>query len=334
MDNASPHNAIPREEYLLEDGPEPSRLELTFGMVKPHAVAEGKAAAIKDWLEERGFEIVYQRRQALLSERLARAHYREHASKPFFPDLIAKTANSPVDLLLIAREDAVNELVSVVGATDPKKAGEGTLRHRFGTGFKQNAFHRADSHESAYREIFLYFTDPEIRKAWPPAYAARGIDPIDVAEGNLPIAQRDLLEPALLVVKPRAYDRREEIEERLRCAGLRIAAKREHTIPLDLARAQYRDLTRGRRDTEAAALAGDAAAYVVLAQDAPARLSALAGHDDPARAEPGTLRADFGNPRYRFENGVYVSADVRRDISLHFPGRLPWQIADRLPRAR
>lgn len=95
-----------------------------------------------------------------VDEELARRHYEEHLDKPFFGDLLAFITSGPIVAMAVQGEEAVSVVRTLMGATDPKKAGPGTLRGDFGLEVTENIVHGSDAVQSARRELGLYF--PEI----------------------------------------------------------------------------------------------------------------------------------------------------------------------------
>lgn len=133
----------------------------TFCMVKPNAVAAGNTGKILDMIIGAGFRVIAMK-LAFLSRNQAEKFYSVHTGKPFFAELVEFMTSGPVVLLMLEREDAVAELRRFVGATDPAKAGEGTIRRMFGEGLTKNAIHAADSDDNAVIEAAHFFAEDEI----------------------------------------------------------------------------------------------------------------------------------------------------------------------------
>jgi nucleoside-diphosphate kinase len=127
----------------------------TFSMIKPDAVAAGYTGAILAHLEGAGFKIL-SLRMVNISARVASTFYQEHHDKPFFNDLIRFMTQGPVVVMVLEQSDAIEWLREVIGATDPAKASEGTIRSLYGTAINRNAIHASDSPEAADREIRLW----------------------------------------------------------------------------------------------------------------------------------------------------------------------------------
>ena len=136
-------------------------VERTFAVIKPDAVAARHVGEILSLVELEGFAV-----RTLVQARPNRqawaAFYAEHAHRPFYDDLCAFMASGPVVLLVLEAEDAVRRWREVMGATDPRGAKAGTVRHRFGNKegvVFRNAVHGSDSQGAAEREQRFFF-DP------------------------------------------------------------------------------------------------------------------------------------------------------------------------------
>lgn len=136
-------------------------MERTFAIIKPDAVAAGHAGGIIDMIERAGFKILALRMQ-LLTKAEAEGFYAVHRGKGFFDELVAFMTEGCVVLLALERENAVAKWREVMGATDPLKAGEGTIRKRFGTNVGRNASHGSDSAENAAIELAYFFRASEL----------------------------------------------------------------------------------------------------------------------------------------------------------------------------
>jgi nucleoside-diphosphate kinase len=130
-------------------------MERTFTMVKPDAVARGQTGRILARMEAAGFR-VRAMKLVQLSPAEARGFYRVHEGKPFLEDLVAYMSSGPVVAMVLEREDAIQELRRVIGATDPAQAAEGTIRREFGVDKSHNAVHASDGPRTAAEEI-AYF---------------------------------------------------------------------------------------------------------------------------------------------------------------------------------
>ena len=125
---------------------------LTLAIVKPDAFAAGNAGNIVAHLEGQGFAL-RGAKVVHLSREQAQAFYEVHAQRPFYGSLVEFMTSGPCMPLALEREDAVPYLRQVMGATDPAKADEGTIRKLFATSIEKNAIHGSDSAENAAVEM-------------------------------------------------------------------------------------------------------------------------------------------------------------------------------------
>ena len=133
----------------------------TLTILKPDAVAAGKAGAILAQLEREGFRLLAVKRMRLAPEQ-ARAFYAVHSERPFFEALVRFMTEGPVVAVALERAEAVPHLRKTMGATDSKKAEAGTVRNLYGTDIERNAIHGSDSPENAAKEIGFFFADMEL----------------------------------------------------------------------------------------------------------------------------------------------------------------------------
>jgi nucleoside-diphosphate kinase len=135
--------------------------ERTFSIIKPDAVAAGKAGAVLARLEGAGFKVV-----GLRLRRLGRAEaegfYHVHRERPFFPSLCAFMSSGPCVTMVLEREDAIAHLREIMGATDPAKAAPGTIRRDFAASIERNAIHGSDAPATAAFEIGYFFAGVEL----------------------------------------------------------------------------------------------------------------------------------------------------------------------------
>lgn len=133
----------------------------TFGIIKPDAVANGKAGAILAAIEENGFKIVGLRKTRL-SQQQAEAFYAVHKERPFYAGLVKFMTEGPVVVMVLEKENAILAWRELMGATNPEKAAEGTLRKRFAENIERNAVHGSDAPETAAQEIPFFFTGSDL----------------------------------------------------------------------------------------------------------------------------------------------------------------------------
>ncbi len=134
---------------------------LTLAIVKPDAMAAGKAGKVLAHLEAAGFR-VRAARLVRLTQAQAEAFYAVHRERPFYRPLVAFMTSGPCLPLALERDDAVAKLREVIGATDPKDAAPGTVRALYAESKERNAIHASDSPENAAREVGFFFTEAEL----------------------------------------------------------------------------------------------------------------------------------------------------------------------------
>jgi nucleoside-diphosphate kinase len=133
----------------------------TLAIIKPDAIASGKAGLILAHLQQAGFT-VRAARLVRLTLPEAEAFYGVHQGRPFFPELVSFMTSGPCMPLALTRDDAVPHLRTVIGATDPAEAAAGTVRKLYAESKGRNAIHASDSEENAAREIAFFFTEGEL----------------------------------------------------------------------------------------------------------------------------------------------------------------------------
>ena len=134
---------------------------LTFGIIKPDAVKNGHTGKIIDRVLENGFNL---RGMKLIhqTKKQAEGFYAVHAERPFFGELTEFMSSAPCVVMVLEKEDAVPEWRTLMGATNPEEADEGTLRKDFATSLGENAVHGSDSDENAAIEIAYFFSKLEL----------------------------------------------------------------------------------------------------------------------------------------------------------------------------
>jgi len=133
---------------------------LTLAIIKPDAVGSSLAGKIIAHLEAQGF-VVREVRMTRLSKSQAQAFYEVHRERPFFGPLVEYMTSAPCIPMVLERDDAVSHLRTVIGATDPAEAADGTIRKLYAESKERNAIHAADSPENALREIGFFFVGAE-----------------------------------------------------------------------------------------------------------------------------------------------------------------------------
>ena len=132
----------------------------TLSIIKPDAVKAHHVGDIVKRFESEGLRVAALR-MARLSKADAEGFYAEHAGRGFFGELVEFMSRGPIIALCLEREDAVAKYREVIGATDPAKAADGTIRKLFGANVGENAVHGSDSTKSAAREIAYFFAGYE-----------------------------------------------------------------------------------------------------------------------------------------------------------------------------
>ncbi|MDG2916326.1 nucleoside-diphosphate kinase [Bisgaard Taxon 10/6] len=136
-------------------------LERTLSIIKPDAVERHLIGQILARFEQSGFRIAAIK-MLHLTKPQAEGFYAEHQGKPFFDGLVEYMTSAPVVVSVLEKENAVKDYRTLIGATDPAQAAEGTIRKDFAESRQRNSVHGSDSVESAVREIAYFFVDTEI----------------------------------------------------------------------------------------------------------------------------------------------------------------------------
>ncbi|MDQ2747094.1 MAG: nucleoside-diphosphate kinase [Acidobacteriota bacterium] len=134
---------------------------LTFGIIKPDAVAKGHSGKIIDLILSNGFTI---RGMKLIhqSKKQAEGFYAVHAERPFYGELTEFISSGACIVLALEKDDAVKAWRDLMGATNPADAAEGTVRKQFAGSIGENAVHGSDSDENAAIEIGYFFSKLEL----------------------------------------------------------------------------------------------------------------------------------------------------------------------------
>jgi nucleoside-diphosphate kinase len=139
----------------------------TLGIIKPDAIATGKAGLIMAHLQQAGF-VVRAARLMRLSRPQAERFYEVHRGRPFYAELVEFMSSGPCLPLALEREGnaAVAHMRTTIGATDPAEAAAGTIRKLYAESKGRNAIHASDSDENATREIGFFFSESELAGLW------------------------------------------------------------------------------------------------------------------------------------------------------------------------
>ena len=133
-----------------------SNTEHTLSIIKPDAVERNLSEEIKNEFKKKGFNILKEKK-VKLEKVEAEKFYQIHQSKPFYNDLCEYLSSGPIIAMILEKENAVAENRKLMGATDPKKAEDNTLRKKYGISIDKNSVHGSDSVENAKVEINFFF---------------------------------------------------------------------------------------------------------------------------------------------------------------------------------
>ncbi|MEG2760270.1 MAG: nucleoside-diphosphate kinase [Mucinivorans sp.] len=133
----------------------------TFTIIKPNAVGQNNIGNICAMIEKAGFRIIAMK-MTYLSRADAEKFYYVHKSKPFFRNLYLFMTAGPIVVMVLEKDNAVADFRELIGATDPSKAAEGTIRKLYAASKTRNAIHASDSDDNAAWEASFFFTDREI----------------------------------------------------------------------------------------------------------------------------------------------------------------------------
>lgn len=136
-------------------------MERTLTIVKPDAVKRGVTAEVLSFFERDGL-VLLAAKMVWLTKRQAQAFYYVHKEREFYSSLCEFMSSGPCLAAVLEGEGAISRVRAAMGATDPKKAAEGTIRRRFGSSIQENAVHGSDSPESAEFELGFFFSGLEI----------------------------------------------------------------------------------------------------------------------------------------------------------------------------
>tara|TARA_Y100000817_G_scaffold303476_1_gene285457 strand:- start:325 stop:735 length:411 start_codon:yes stop_codon:yes gene_type:complete len=135
-----------------------SNLEQTLSIIKPDAIERNLENEIKNIFLENKFKIIKDKK-IHITKAEAEEFYKVHETKPFYNDLCSYLSSGPIVVMILEKEDAILGNRKIMGATDPKKADEGTIRKKFGISIDKNSVHGSDSIENAKIEINFFFKD-------------------------------------------------------------------------------------------------------------------------------------------------------------------------------
>ena len=133
----------------------------TFSIIKPDATKRNITGSINKIIEDNNLVIIAQKRTKLSKEK-AEGFYSIHKDKPFFNDLIEYMTSGPVIVQVLQGDNAVENYRTIMGATNPENAEEGTIRKKHALNIQENSVHGSDTEENAKIEINYFFEDSEI----------------------------------------------------------------------------------------------------------------------------------------------------------------------------
>ena len=135
--------------------------EKTLSIIKPDAVESGNIGNILQMISDAGFSIKAMK-YTKLSEERAKAFYAVHAERPFFGELVEYMSSGPIVAAILEKDNAVEDFRTLIGATDPAEAAEGTIRKKYAESKGRNAVHGSDSDENAQIEGEFHFDANEV----------------------------------------------------------------------------------------------------------------------------------------------------------------------------
>ena len=133
-----------------------SSLEQTLSIIKPDAIERNLDNEIKSFFEKNNLRII-KSKKVKISKEEASEFYKVHQTKPFYGELCNYLSSGPIVVMILEGENAVSKNRQLMGATDPKKAEDGTLRKMYGLSIDKNSVHGSDSVENAKIEINFFF---------------------------------------------------------------------------------------------------------------------------------------------------------------------------------
>jgi nucleoside-diphosphate kinase len=136
-------------------------VERTFSIIKPDATQRNLTGAINAMIEQAGLRIIAQKRIRMTREQ-AEQFYDVHRARPFFTELVEFMTSGPVVVQVLEGDNAIARYREIMGATDPAKAADGTIRKVHATSVGENSVHGSDGAETAQQEIIQFFGGSEI----------------------------------------------------------------------------------------------------------------------------------------------------------------------------
>jgi nucleoside-diphosphate kinase len=150
--------------YNLSQGEE--GMERTLSIVKPDGIQKHLIGEVIKRFENNGLTVIGLK-MISMNKKEAEGFYAVHRGKPFFESLTTFMSSGPAVVMVLQGEGAISKVRDLMGATDPKQAKKGTLRHEFATNIERNVVHGSDAPETAAFEIKYFFNSLEIFEYWP-----------------------------------------------------------------------------------------------------------------------------------------------------------------------
>jgi nucleoside-diphosphate kinase len=138
-------------------------MERTLSIIKPDGVGKGLAGEVIKRMEKAGIRISAMKMVRLTTEQ-ARMFYAVHRERPFYASLVEFMTSGPIIAMVLEAEDVIKKNRELMGATNPKDAAPGTIRHDFASDVEKNIVHGSDAPETAAVEIRFFFNDLEIMR--------------------------------------------------------------------------------------------------------------------------------------------------------------------------
>jgi nucleoside-diphosphate kinase len=135
--------------------------KITFTMIKPDAVADGHIGGILGKITQAGFKIKAMK-LTQLTKADAQKFYEVHAERPFYGELVEFMSSGPIVAAILEKDNAVEDFRTLIGATNPADAAEGTIRQMFARSIGENAVHGSDSDDNAIMEGKFHFAGREV----------------------------------------------------------------------------------------------------------------------------------------------------------------------------
>ena len=131
-------------------------IQQTLSIIKPDAVEKNLENKIKNFFEERNLKVIKSKKIQITQEE-ASEFYKVHQTKPYYEALCTYLSSGPIVVMILEGEEAISKNRQLMGATDPLKAEEGTLRKMYGVSIDKNSVHGSDSSENAKKEMEFFF---------------------------------------------------------------------------------------------------------------------------------------------------------------------------------